>query len=163
MCTHLIIIRSFLTVLLLTAASLRAQAVQYAYTTYALGESAFSAGLTPPPGIYVSTVIGTYDGKLAGTADFGGVTINAGAKADIFTTALNLLYVPDRKFLGGNLGLSITVPSGWVDYRAGVEVQSQGYSRDASGWGMGDVIPRVQLGWQRGNLSYTVYLEAITA
>ena len=106
--------------------------MQYAYTTYALGESAFSAGLTPPPGIYVSTVIGTYDGKLAGTADFGGVTINAGAKADIFTTALNLLYVPDRKFLGGNLGLSITVPSGWVDYRAGVEVQSQGFSRDAS-------------------------------
>ena len=137
--------------------------MQYAYTTYALGESAFSAGLTPPPGIYVSTVIGTYDGKLAGTADFGGVTINAGAKADIFTTALNLLYVPDRKFLGGNLGLSITVPSAWVDYRAGVEVQSQGFSRDASGWGMGDVIPRVQLGWQRGNLSYTVYLEAITA
>ena len=81
MCIHRIIIRSFLTVLLLTAASLRAQAVQYAYTTYALGESAFSAGLTPPPGIYVSTVIGTYDGKLAGTADFGGVTINAGAKA----------------------------------------------------------------------------------
>src|SRR5215831_10439664 len=83
MCIHRMIIRSFLTVLLLTAASLRAQAVQYAYTTYALGESAFSAGLTPPPGIYVSTVIGTYDGKLAGTADFGGVTINAAAKADI--------------------------------------------------------------------------------
>ena len=163
MCIHRMIIRSFLTVLLLTAASLRAQAVQYAYTTYALGESAFSAGLTPPPGIYVSTVIGTYDGKLAGTADFGGVTINAGAKADFFNTAVNLLYVPDRKLLGGNLGLSITVPSGWVDYRAGVEVQSQGFSREVSGWGMGDVIPRVQLGWQRGDLSYTVYLEAITA
>jgi hypothetical protein len=26
--------------------------------------------------------------------------------------------VPDRKLLGGNLGLSITVPSSWVDYRA---------------------------------------------
>src|SRR5215831_12404413 len=71
----------FLTVALITAGSFRAQAVEYAFTTYALGESAFSAGLTPPPGIYVTTVIGTYDGKLAGTADFGGVTINAGAKA----------------------------------------------------------------------------------
>jgi len=163
MCIHRIIIRSFLTVSLLTAASIRAQAVQYAFTTYALGESAFSAGLTPPPGIYVSTVVATFDGKLAGTADFGGVTINAGAKADLFSAAVNFLYVPDRKLLGGNLGLSITVPSGWVDYRAGVEVQSQGFSREVSGWGMGDVIPRIQLGWQRGDFAHTVYLEVITA
>jgi hypothetical protein len=153
--------RFFLTVSLLTAASLRAQAVEYAFTTYALGESAFSAGVTPPPGTYVTAVTGYFSGELAGTASFGGVTINAGAKADIFSTAVNLLYVPDRKLLGGNLGLSITVPAGWVDYRAGVEVQAQGFSREVSGWGMGDVIPRVQLGWQRGDFAHTVYLELI--
>jgi len=72
------------------------------------------------------------------------------------------LYVPDRKLFGGNLGLSITVPSGFVDYRASVEVLSLGFSREVSGWGMGDVIPRVQLGWQHGDFAHTVYLEAIT-
>jgi hypothetical protein len=154
--------RLFLAVSLLTAASLRAQAVEYAFTSYALGESAFSAGVTPPPGTYVSAVVGTFSAELAGTASFGGVTINAGTKADIFSTAVNLLYVPDRKLLDGNLGLSITVPAAWVDYRAGVEVQSQGFSREVSGWGVGDVIPRVQLGWQRGDFAHTVYLEVIT-
>jgi len=155
--------RFFLTVSFLTAASNQGQAVEYAFTTYSLGESAFSAGVTPPPGIYISTVIGTFNGELAGTATFGGVTVNAGAKLDAVSPAMNFLYVPDRKVLGGNLGLSITVPDGGVDIRAGAEVQAQGFSREVSGWGMGDVIPRVQLGWQRGNLSYTVYLEAITA
>jgi hypothetical protein len=153
--------RFFLAGSLLTATSLRAQAVEYAFSTYPLGESAFSAGLTPPPGVYISTAIGVLNAKLAGTASFGGVVLNAGAKADVVSTDLNLLYVPDRKLLGGNFGLSITVPSAWVDYRAGVEVLSQGFSREVSGWGMGDVIPRVQLGWQHGDFAHTVYLEAI--
>jgi hypothetical protein len=78
------------------------------------------------------------------------------------STGLNLLYVPDRKLFGGNLGLSITVPTAVVDYRAGVEVASLGFSREVNGWGIGDVIPRVQLGWQRGDFAHTVYLEVIT-
>jgi len=49
MCIHRLVVRSFLTVSLLTAASLRAQAVEYAFATYGLGESAFSAGVTPHP------------------------------------------------------------------------------------------------------------------
>ena len=161
MCIHCIIMRFFLTVSLLTVASHRGQAVEYAFPTYALGESAFSAGVTPPPGIYISTVIGTFNGELAGTATFGGVTVNAGAKVDAFMPALSFLYVPDRKLFGGNLGLSITVPGGWMDIRAGDEVQAQGFSREVNTWGMGDVVPRVQLGWQYGDFAHTVYLEAI--
>jgi hypothetical protein len=156
------ITRFFLTVSLLTVASHRGQAVEYAFPTYALGESAFSAGVTPPPGIYLTTAIGVFDSKLAGTASFGGVTVNAGAKLDVFSPALNFLYVPDRKVFGGNLGLSITVPGGWIDIRAGAEVQSQGFSREVNGWGMEDVVPRVQLGWQRGDFAHTIYLELIT-
>jgi outer membrane putative beta-barrel porin/alpha-amylase len=49
-----------------------------------------------------------------------------------------------------------------VEYRTCVEVQSQGFSREVSGWGMEDVIPRVQLGWQRGDFAHTVYLGVIT-
>ena len=112
MCMLRLVARSLLTVLLLTAGGLRANAVEYAFSTYGLGESAFSAGMTPPPGIYVSTAIGVIDAKIGSTVEFGGIVINAGVKADIVSTALNLLYVPDRKFFGGNLGLSITIPAG---------------------------------------------------
>jgi hypothetical protein len=31
-----------------------------------------------------------------------------------------------------------------------------------TGWGLGDIVPRVQLGWQNGDLSYTVWLQAVT-
>src|SRR5262245_10460053 len=48
----------FLTVSLLMATSGFGQAAEYGFSTYALGESAFSAGLTPPPGTYVTAVTG---------------------------------------------------------------------------------------------------------
>jgi hypothetical protein len=41
-----------------------AHAVEYAFSTYALGESAFSAGVTPPAGTYVTAVVGNYSGEI---------------------------------------------------------------------------------------------------
>ena len=152
----------FLLVPLLAMASLPAHAVEYAFSTYALGESAFSAGLTPPAGTYVTAVVGNYSGQIGTTVSFGGVTLNAGAKANIFSSGLNLLYVPDTKVLGGNLGLSVTIPFGYVDYDAFITTGSVSAFRDVNGWGFGDVIPRVQLGWQQGAFAHTVYLEVIT-
>jgi hypothetical protein len=138
------------------------QAAEYGFSTYGLGESAFSAGVTPPPGTYVTAVTGFYSGKITGAVSFGGVTLNAGVKVDAFSSGVDLLYVPDRKLLGGNLGLSVSVPVAYVNYEASVQVgQSAGF-RQVNGWGLGDVIPRAQLGWQRGDFAHTVYLEVIT-
>jgi hypothetical protein len=64
----------------------------------------------------VTAVTGYFSGQITGTVSFGGVTLNAGFKADALSTGLNLLYVPDRKLFGGDLGLSMTVPTSWVDY-----------------------------------------------
>jgi hypothetical protein len=154
--------RSLLAISSLVAASQHVQASEYAFSTYALGESAFSAGLTPPPGTYVSTVVGTYSGKITGAVSFGGVTLNSGVKVDAFSSGLNLLYVPDGKLLGGNLGLSVTIPAAYVNYEASVQVGRRAAFSEINGWGFGDVIPRVQLGWQRGDFAHTVYLEVIT-
>jgi len=107
-------------------------------------------------------VFGTYSGKITGAVSFGGVTLNAGVKVDSFSSDLNLLYVPDRKLLGGNLGLSVTIPVAYVNYEATIGVGPLAASRDVNGWGFGDVIPRVQLGWQHGDFAHTVYLEVIT-
>ena len=72
-----LIARVLLTVGLLTTTSIRGEAAEYAYSTYALGESAFRAGVTPPPGTCVTTVIGTVSAELAGTTSLGGITVNA--------------------------------------------------------------------------------------
>ena len=152
----------FLLLLGVAATGMQAQAVEYAFSTYALGESAFSAGLTPPPGTYVTAGVGYYSAKIGTVVSFGGVTLNAGAKADIFSGGLNMLYVPDRKVLDGNLGLSVTIPFGYVNYDATIGVGGLAASREVNGWGFGDVIPRVQLGWQHGEFAHTAYLEVIT-
>jgi len=146
---------------LLLTASAEARATEYAFSTYALGESAFAAGVTPPPGTYVTAVTGFYSGEIGAPVDFGRVVINAGAKVEFFTSGLNVLYVPERKLLGGNLGLSVTVPVGHNDVEATLGVGPFTASREVDGWGLGDVLSRAQLGWQEGALSYTLYVQAV--
>jgi hypothetical protein len=78
----------------------KGEAAEAAFGSYAVGGNAFSAGVTPPPGTYVSTVVGFYHADISGALPFHGIILNAGAKIDFFTSALAVLYVPDRKVLG---------------------------------------------------------------
>ena len=143
---------------LLLAFRAEANATEYAFSTYGLGGVAFGAGVTPPAGTYVTSVTGFYSGKIGGAVDFGHVVINAGAKVEAFTSGANLLYVPERKLFGGNLGLSVTVPVGHVDIDATL---AAGPSREVDGWGLGDIVSKAQLGWRRGDFSHTVYVQAV--
>jgi hypothetical protein len=152
----------FVLVCLLRVSASRADAAESAFGSYGVGSNAFSAGVTPPPGTYVSTVVGFYHADISGALPFHGIILNAGAKIDFFTSALAALYVPDRKVLGGNVGLSVSIPFGHVDFAAAVSVGPLSVSREVDGWGLGDIVPRVQLGWQSGDLSYTVWLQAVT-
>ena len=139
----------------------KAGATEYAFSTYGLGSAAFGAGVTPAAGTYVTSATGFYSGKIGGTLEFGRVLINSGAKVDAFTSGANLLYVPDRKLFGGNLGLSVTVPVGHLDVEATLAAGPFGISREVSGWGFADMVSRAQLGWQRGDFSHTVYVQAV--
>jgi len=143
------------------ATSSKVDATEYAFSTYGLGSAAFGAGMTPPPGTYVTLVSSYYTGKIGGEIDFGGVVLNAGAKISAFATALNGLHVPEREILGGRLGLAITIPTGFVDIDATVNVGPETLARETDGWGFGDVTGRVQLGWTHGELSYLVYLQGV--
>jgi hypothetical protein len=89
------------------------------------------------------------------------VVINAGAKVEAFTSALNLLYVPDRKVFGGNVGLSVTVPVGYVDVEATIGIGPLSALREVDGWGLGDIVSKLQLGWQHGEFSHTIYVQAV--
>src|SRR5690349_8606966 len=98
------------------------------------------AGVTPPAGTYVTTAAGNYSGEIGTAVSFGGVTLNAGAKVDLFISGLNVLYVPETKLLGGNLGLSVTVPVGHNNTEATLAVGPLSASREVDGWGLGDVV-----------------------
>ncbi len=144
---------------LLSATAGVATASEYAFSTYALGSNAFGAGITPPAGTYLTTVSSYYPAKISGELDFGGVLLNAGAKIDGFASALNLLYVPSTQILGGNLGLSVTVPVGHLDIKATVDTDQNTVSRQTDGWGLGDTVPKLQLGWQHGDFAHTLYVQ----
>lgn len=145
----------------MVTAAAHAQAAEYAFSTYGLGGAAFAAGVTPPPGIYVTTVSAFYTGDIGGSISFGGAVVNAGAKVEAYSSGLNVLYVPQRKLFGGNLGLAVTVPVGHVDLDADVSVGRLTVSREIDGWGLGDVVSRAQLGWQHGEFSHTAYVQVV--
>ena len=62
---------------LLLTATADVRAAEYAFSTYALGESAFAAGVTPPPGTYVTSATGLYSAEIGTAVEFGRVVINA--------------------------------------------------------------------------------------
>ena len=144
----------------LSASPAGVHAAEYGFSSYALGGNAFGAGATPPPGMYVTTVTGYYSGKIDVNVNFDNFTLAAGAKVGFFNSALNALYVPERKVLGGNLGLSMTVPVGHIDLDATITSPIVG-ARGVDGWGLGDVVSKVQLGWQQGTFAHSVYLQAV--
>lgn len=139
-----------------------ARAAESAFTTYGLGSAAFGAGVTPPPGTYVSLVSGFYEGEIKGPVTLGGVTLDVGMKVDFFSQALAGLYVPDTKILGGNFGLTVIVPVGHVNVEADVTGPlGNTIAQETDGWGAGDMNVRAQLGWTKGDLSYTAYVQGV--
>jgi hypothetical protein len=146
----------------LLASAPASRAAEYAFTTYPLGVLSFGAGITPPPGVYVTDAISFYSGKVGGNFDFGGRIFDAGVKADVFLDSTNILLVPQGKLLDGYFGVSVTVPAGYVKYEAsatgplGNTVSSQ-----TSGGGLGDMSMQVQLGWDSESFSHTIYLLGI--
>src|SRR5262245_15471325 len=64
--------------LLVTLPASQAFAAEGGFSSYGLGTSAFSAGVTPPPGTYVSAGLAAIRGDIKGTLTFGGIAIDVG-------------------------------------------------------------------------------------
>lgn len=141
--------------------ALPAQAVETGFSTYGLGSAAFGAGITPPPGTYVTTAVGYYTGKVEGNVTIGNALVDVALKAKILLLGLNGLYVPERKLLGGQPAMSLTVPVGAVDYDARATVGPLSGGRSTDGVGLGDMVGRLQLGWQLGDFSHLVYVQGV--
>jgi hypothetical protein len=135
----------------------QASAAEYAFTTYPLGTLGFGAGITPPPGFYVTEAVSFYEGSIGGNFNFGERIFNAGVKANIFLDDVNFLFVPQQKVLGGLFGASVTVPAGYVDYKASASGIRGTVTDETSGGGLSDTDFKFQLGWDGESFSHTAY------
>lgn len=140
----------------------QARADEFAFSSYGLGGAAFGAGVTPPAGTYVTFVSAYYDGEISGPVTIGGRVFELGLGAKFFSQATNIMYVPERKVLGANVGLSVTIPVGHIEIEASVAGPlGNTVSESVDGWGFGDLNARAQLGWSRPEFSHTAYVQAI--
>jgi hypothetical protein len=142
----------------LCAGSPEGQTAEYGFTTYPLGGLAFGAGITPPPGVYVTDVTSFYDGTIGGNFNFGGRTFDAGVRAQIFSGETNILYVPEVKVFDGLIGFSLSVPTAYVDYTAKTTGPLGNIvTAHTDGTGLGDFVYQFQIGWDKPDFSHTFY------
>lgn len=140
----------------------QARADEFGFSSYGLGGAAFGAGVTPPPGTYVTFLSGYYDAKINAPVTLGNVELQTGARLSFFQQATNGMYVPEQKILGGNLGISVTIPFGHIDLDAFVTGPlGNTFHANTSGWGLGDITTRLQLGWQEGTFAHTAYIQVV--
>ncbi len=64
--------RTVLIAVFLLTSALHAQADEFGFSSYGLGGAAFGAGVTPPPGTYVTFVSGYYEGEINSPVTLGG-------------------------------------------------------------------------------------------
>ncbi len=154
-------------------------AAESAKQFYLLGSNTTLAGISPPPGTYLSNWKYFYTGDASGSGARGVALDGIGASvavqtdvdvdANIFIDLPFALWVAPHKVLGGHLGLGLIVPFGWQDISAdasalatltlpdGRTVQRGrqfGVSDDT--FSFGDPVGLAQLGWHRGNWHWRV-------
>ena len=138
------------------------QAAEYGFTTYPLGSQAFGAGITPPPGTYVTDSISYFTGSIGGNIDIGGLVFNAGAKAEFFSEGVSILMVPETKVLDGHLGLLVSLPVSHMNLEASATGPRGNTVTDTTeGWGLGDTTLQVQIGWGLGDFSHSFHVLGV--
>jgi len=111
---------------------------------YLLGGQSLNAGLTPPPGWYFTIAALQYQGSVGGALQ-GGVKV-VGLDKRIDSMAVNLLYAPKTKVLGGQLAVSVGVPYAYARL-SGEVTGARTVQRSVSGSGLADMTLGARLGW----------------
>jgi len=122
---------------------------------YVPGNFGFGAGVTPDPGLYLSSGVGYYDGAIKVYIEGGKILLDVEKRP--FSAAFAALWVPETKILGGRIGLSLGSSYSFA-WAHGVVTGLIDAEKTVEGWGLGDTIPRAQIGWTSGAWSNTFYL-----
>lgn len=125
------------------------QAAEGGSGVYLLGIRSNGAGITPPPGIFFSNQLYTYNGSLAGNVELGGGVLAASVEADVTVNIPTFIWVTNAEILGARLGFSATTPFGRA--RVSGTVSPFMISASDSVTTFGDPAFAAFLGWNSGN------------
>lgn len=131
---------------------------------YLLGSKGPAAAITPPPGVFFSNDVYIYSGELGGgrALPSGGrlaVGVDGAAAIDVPT----VLWVLPEEVMGGHLGLTATLPTGWKKTDADVTLAGP-RGGTASGsisdpvFTVGDPVVGALLGWEEDNFHWQTSL-----
>jgi hypothetical protein len=144
-------------VLLLIVIVSPALADEAASGLYVPGNFGFGAGVTPDPGLCLSSGFGHYDGAIKVYIEGGKIVIDVDKRP--FSAGFATLWVPEAKILGGQVGLSLGSSYNFA-FAHGVVTGLINAEKTVEGWGWGDLTPRAQIGWTSGPWSNTLYLTS---
>lgn len=143
-------------------------------SVYLLGATASMAGMTPPPGTYVSSLGYLYAGEAVGDAALSrtlpqtGVIADVQAdlkvKANVAISVSSALWVAPQRVLGGKLGFGVLLPVGRQHVDADLDAKValtlpngrvvQGGERlriSDDTFSIGDPLGTAFIGWSSGN------------
>ena len=129
---------------------------------YLLGSKGPAAAITPPPGLYFQNDVYFYRGDLGGKKQLPtGGRLAVGVDGSAVIEIPTLIWIAPEVVLGGNLGLSTTVPIGWKRTKADATLAGPS-GRNITGavsdtvFTIGDPLVGAFVGWHAGNFHYQV-------
>ncbi|MBU2533964.1 MAG: transporter, partial [Alphaproteobacteria bacterium] len=139
----------------------RLEAAEGAAGFYLLGSKTSMGGFVPPPGTYVQDLNYFYTGNADVALSLGGISVTGGIDADAYYKLPTLLWVSDRKVLGGNVAFTAIAPIGWKDVSAGAQITGPGGGivdgqLQDDGTRFGDPVVGGLIGWHQGNWHWNV-------
>ncbi len=139
-----------LSVVLATSCLYPAMAAEGGSGVYLLGSRSGGAGITPPPGLYLSEQLFVYKGEITGRLPTEGGPVPASASLNAVVNIATLQWVTPVEVLGGRLGLSATAPYGKVSIKGSVGP----FSLEDNTTTFADPILTAFLGWRAGNFHW---------
>lgn len=138
-----------------------AEAGEYGLSVYPLGSQVSMPGFTPPPGLYLTDTVITYEGDASDSVTLRlGPTLGAGVSEEVLVNALTIAVFPDAHFAGGQPGFAITLPYGRVGVDAATTflppLYLPGPSASDEETGFGDLQISGMLGWRSGPHNWNV-------
>ncbi|HRD29581.1 MAG TPA: transporter [Caulobacter sp.] len=132
-----------------------ALASEYGLSPYALGSQTSMAGFTPPPGIFVTDTVISYQGDADDTLQLPlGARLAAGVDEEVLVNALTIAVFPDVRLGSGQIGFAATLPYGRVGVDAAATFVGPlglpGGAASDEETAIGDLQLAALIGWKDG-------------
>ena len=103
---------------------------------YVPGNFGFGAGVTPDPGMYLSSGFIYYDGAIKVYIEGGKIVLDVDKRP--FSAGFAALWVPETKILGGQIGLSLgsSYSFAWAHGEVTGLINAE---KKVEGWGLGSL------------------------